>query len=214
MGTFHWASAGRIPPNLDLRAQGWHLADPAKRVTDCVSIVHAEALGMSDWARLLGGTSRDERRLMLVATVDVPSGRAKLLHEGFGEVVCTEIDLPELSARAARLATFERWVPQCRAVAGMELDLLAREATFGGRALNLHPREFAILWRLSDRPGEVVSKEALLRDVWRLSTSPESNSIAVQLSRLRRKLTAAGLDGAVLTTAGGYCLRREYQVAC
>ena len=214
MGTFHWDSTGEIPPELDLRAQGWLLADPAKRNAGCVSIVHAEALGMNDWARLLGGTNRDERRLMLVATVNVPSGRAKLLHEGFGEVVCTEIDLAELSARAARLATFERWVPQCRMVAGMELDLLAREATIGGRALNLHPREFAILWRLADRPGEVVSKEVLLRDVWRLSTLPESNSIAVQLSRLRRKLSAAGLSGVVVTTPDGYCLRREHRMPC
>ena len=52
-------------------------------------------------------------------------------------------------------------------MATLELELLGREATYDGRSLNLHPREFALLWRLSETPDEPVSREALIRDVWR-----------------------------------------------
>jgi DNA-binding response OmpR family regulator len=71
----------------------------------------------------------------------------------------------------------------------------------------LHPREFALLWRLADTPGEAVSARELLSDVWRLAFRPETNSLAVHISRLRAKLRLAGIDGVIETLPdGGYCL--------
>ena len=93
-------------------------------------------------------------------------------------------------------------------MATLELELLGREATYDGRSLNLHPREFALLWRLSETPDEPVSREALIRDVWRQDVAPESNSIAVHISRLRAKLATAGLAGLVeMGGSSGYRLR-------
>jgi DNA-binding response OmpR family regulator len=75
-----------------------------------------------------------------------------------------------------------------------------------GRRLGLHPREFALLWRLAECPGEDVSCAALVSDVWRLAARPETNSLAVHVSRLRAKLRVAGLDGMLASTAEGYRL--------
>lgn len=85
----------------------------------------------------------------------------------------------------------------------MKLDLLGREAFIAGRALGLHPREFALLWRLSDTPGEPVSRYELLNDVWRLSFQPETNSLAVHVSRLRAKLRLSGIEGLIETLPDG-----------
>ena len=67
-------------------------------------------------------------------------------------------------------------------------DLIHRDAQHGSRWLALHPREFGVLWRLAECPGRRVSRAQLLRDVWRLNHDPETNSIAVHVSRLRSKL--------------------------
>jgi DNA-binding response OmpR family regulator len=105
------------------------------------------------------------------------------------------------------MAELAQSLPRYRQIGPLQLDLLAREAFVAKRALGLHPREFALLWRLAETPGEPVSPEELLHDVWRLAFKPETNSLAVHVSRLRAKLRLAGVDGLVETTdSGAYCL--------
>lgn len=100
-------------------------------------------------------------------------------------------------------------VPRCRQVGQLRLDLLRRDAVVAGRSLGLHPREFALLWRLADAPGLPVSASALIGDVWRMAFRPETNSLAVHVSRLRAKLRLAGLDGVIETLPDG-----SYRLTC
>ena len=67
-----------------------------------------------------------------------------------------------------------------------------------------------MLWRLADRPGAVVIRRELLRDVWRIAQEPETNSVEVHVSRLRAKLAGVGCGNLVETAAqGGYRLARH-----
>lgn len=144
---------------------------------------------------------------MLVG-VDDAVDRARLLRLGFGEVAASDLRRPELEARAIRLAELEDTLPRYRQVGPLSLDLLAREAFSEDQPLGLHPREFGLLWRLADCVGKPVSKETLVRDVWRMGFVPETNSLAVHVSRLRGKLNLAGLGNLLETVpAGGYRLR-------
>jgi DNA-binding response OmpR family regulator len=87
----------------------------------------------------------------------------------------------------------------------MTLDLLHRDARIDDRWLGLHPREFGLLWRLAQQPGQRVSKRQLLEDVWRISFEPETNSVAVHVARVRSKLQTFGLAGILAThPEGGY----------
>ena len=98
-------------------------------------------------------------------------------------------------------------LPRWRTIGALTLDLFHRDARCKGRWLALHPREFGLLWRLADSPGEIVTRRQLLRDVWRLGHDPETNSVEVHVSRLRAKLAAHGCEGVVLTDPrGGYRL--------
>ena len=72
-----------------------------------------------------------------------------------------------------------------------------------GRPLRLHPREFALLWRLSDEPGDPVPRADLLRDVLGLTIEPRTNALAVHVCRLRKKLHTARLSHLVVTGPGG-----------
>ena len=87
--------------------------------------------------------------------------------------------------------------PRTRRVGRLTLDLLAREAFGDGKPLNLNPREFALIWRLADSIDQFVSKQALIYDVWRMGFVPETNSVAVHMSRLRRKLAFVGFAGII-----------------
>jgi two-component system OmpR family response regulator len=98
-------------------------------------------------------------------------------------------------------------LPRRRELGPLTLDLIHRDARADGTWLSLHPREFGLLWRLAERPGELVSRARLLRDVWRLDFEPGTNSVEVHVSRLRAKLARAGLAGLVETDPqGGYRL--------
>lgn len=135
-----------------------------------------------------------------------------MLAAGLGEALPLEVALGELTVRMERLALTAEALPRHRRIGPVLLDLLHRDASFEGdgagrRWLALHPREFALLWRLADAPGERVPRERLLRDVWRLAHVPETNSLEVHVSRLRAKLAAAQAAWLVETDPrGGYRL--------
>lgn len=90
------------------------------------------------------------------------------------------------------------------------LDLFHRDARLHDTWLHLHPREFGLLWRLAESPRVRLSRQTLLRDVWRLHHEPETNTVEVHIYRLRRKLLAFGIDRLVITEpTGGYRLEAE-----
>ncbi len=98
-------------------------------------------------------------------------------------------------------------IPRFREVGDVTLDLLHRDGRIDDRWLGLHPREFGLIWRLAQAPGERVSKQQLLSDVWRITFEPETNSVAVHVARVRAKLSLFGLDRILLThPEGGYFL--------
>lgn len=70
------------------------------------------------------------------------------------------------------------------------LDLARREARVGSIVAQLSDREFHVLHHLVEHPGEVVSRERLLSDVWGYHFDPCSNVVDVCIRRLRKKLGA------------------------
>ena len=205
---FRWLNAGPLPPRFDLRRRGWILADggvdPAG-VYWCTVLMDVGHLDAAGWVGLLSARGGPCRGKVLLLGVADGEERARLLNLGFGDVQGRRITLAELEARAARIARTIAMVPRRRIFGALVLDLLQREGCAHGKALGLHPREFALIWRLLERPGEVLSRAALYAQVWRLNYLPETNSIAVHVFRLRAKLAFAGLDSMVRTApSGGY----------
>ena len=94
-------------------------------------------------------------------------------------------------------------LPRVRNLGRLRLDLFARDGFVGKRPLGLHPREFALIWRLAEAQGTAVAKKALVRDVWRMAHVPDTNSLAVHVFRLRAKLAVAGLAELVCTAPSG-----------
>ena len=205
MRLFRWFPAGPVPADYDLRRLGWRLLgdDDASGADKAhVMLGRPRELPLSQWLRLASAASA-ERKWMMMLEISDSAERARMLRLGFGDALDFGISLEELEYRVLRLAHFAQSLPRHRRLGALQIDLLARDAFVSGRAVGLHPREFALLWRLTDSPGESASPRELISDVWRLSFRPETNSLAVHVSRLRAKLRLAGIDGLVETLPDG-----------
>jgi len=88
----------------------------------------------------------------------------------------------------------------------LSLNLITRQASIGGRIVELSAREFILAEVLLRHPMQVMSKEQLLNRVWGYDYDPGSNIIEVYIRHLRRKFGS----GYIETVRGmGYRLRSE-----
>ena len=92
-------------------------------------------------------------------------------------------------------------------VGRLRADRGRREAQLDGRALDLTGAEFDVLWSLMNFAGEVVGRDDLHRQVRGVEYNGFDRSIDINVSRLRRKLRASGLEGSIKSVRGaGYML--------
>ena len=88
-------------------------------------------------------------------------------------------------------------------VGNASLDLRTRRVTVDERSLELTAREFALAEMFFRHPGQVLSREQLLSQVWGYDYDPGSNVVDVYVGYLRRKLG----EGRISTVRGmGYRL--------
>ena len=73
-------------------------------------------------------------------------------------------------------------------VGPLELNLLDRTATRGGRPIDLRPREFQLLRYMMERRDKLLTRAKLLQEVWNYKFLPETNLVDVHMGRLRRKV--------------------------
>ncbi|GAT67375.1 response regulator transcription factor [Planomonospora sp. ID91781] len=146
-------------------------------------------------------TDRDDRAMVLMLTAaGSPGDRVSGLTLGADDYLAKPFHFPELVLRVRSLA---RRRPAARArtlrAAGLELDPLRRTVTRDGRPLDLSVKEFALLEALLRASPAFLSAESLLEQVWDEHADPFTNTVAVTIGRLRRKLG----DPPVVTTSPG-----------
>jgi len=159
----------------------------------------------ADGFSLLSAIRAARPRLPVIAVTarDDLSSKLDGFNGGADDYVTKPFSIAELAARInARL----RWREEDGAVleAGLlRLDLATHRASVDGRSVVLAARESALLAAFLRHPGEVLSREELLRQVWEIEFDPGSNVVEVYISALRRKLG----DGVIETVRGrGYRL--------
>lgn len=104
-----------------------------------------------------------------------------------------------------RLRALLRWsAPKsARSIGGLTMDRRNLRVHASGRDLRLTRIEVRLLSRLLDQPGSVVTRDALLRDVWGYSAEACTRTVDTHIRRLREKLGEHA--GQILTVRGeGY----------
>ena len=85
-------------------------------------------------------------------------------------------------------------------VGNLRIDPRRREACVGDRPLDLRAREFDLLAALARDPGVVLTRDALLEDVWGTDFPGETRTVDVHVAEVRKKL---GDDGPAIETIRG-----------
>lgn len=112
----------------------------------------------------------------------------------------------------ARLGAMLRRVERPRAVrllhvGPISIDTSAHVARIAGDPVDLCRLEYELLAHLARRPTQVFTKDELLREIWGYGAQVGARTVDSHLSRLRRKLYAAGAPGMVVNVWGvGYRL--------
>ena len=148
--------------------------------------------------------------LMLTAR-DAVDARVEGLDSGADDYLVKPFDRAELLARVRAL--LRRRPPRGSAflVTGdLRLNPYTHEVFRGERSLELTAREFELLEHLMRNERIVVSRQALLDEVWGYHPFAETNTVDVFISNLRRKLEAGGEPRVLHTVRGaGYVLRPD-----
>jgi DNA-binding response OmpR family regulator len=146
-------------------------------------------------------TDRDDRAMVLMLTAaGEPGDRVSGLSLGADDYLPKPFHFPELVLRIQALA---RRQPSARGrilrAAGVEVDPVRRTASRDGRQLDLSVKEFGVLEALVRASPAFLRAEDLLEQVWDEFADPFTNTVAVTLGRLRRKLG----DPGIITTSPG-----------
>jgi len=76
----------------------------------------------------------------------------------------------------------------------LTLDLRTRQARTGSTVVDLSAREFALAEAFMRHPGQVLSREQLLSNVWGFDYDPGSNVVDVYVRYLRAKIGADRIE--------------------
>jgi DNA-binding response OmpR family regulator len=133
----------------------------------------------------------------------------KALDAGADDYVVKPFGLDQIAARIRavlrRGSTNASDAPMV--VGDLVIDVRTRTAELAGQPLELSRKEFDLLYALAARNGEVVSKRALLAEVWQQAYGGSERTVDVHLSWLRRKLGETASEPRYLFTVRGVGVR-------
>lgn len=150
--------------------------------------------------------------IMLTArdnVVDKVSG----LDSGADDYVTKPFAIEELLARiraALRKRPAVRTEENALTAGPLSMDVERHEVTVNGTVVELTKREFDLLRHLLENKGRVLSREALLDQVWGFDFVGETNSVDVYIRFLRSKIDESFQFKLIHTVRGvGYVIKDE-----
>jgi two-component system OmpR family response regulator len=138
--------------------------------------------------------------------------RIKGLQQGGDDYLVKPFSFGELLARIQALIRRDSRAVDTHSlhIADLSMDLLSREVTRQEQQIDLPAKEFALLEYLMRNQGRIVSKTAILENVYDYSFDPQTNVVDVLVCRLRNKVDKEYDPKLIHTVRGmGYVLKQE-----
>ena len=166
--------------------------------------------GLDGWQVLQSLRHRGLQMPVLFLTArDQVEDRVKGLELGADDYLVKPFSFAELLARVRTILRRGRSGNESTVlrVADLELDLLRRRVSRGGRRISLTAKEFALLELLMRRHGEVLPRSLIASQVWDINFDSDTNVIEVAIWRLRAKIDEGHEVKLIHTVRGmGYVL--------
>ncbi len=148
--------------------------------------------------------------LFLTARSEV-SQRVEGLDAGADDYLPKPFSTPELLARVrAMLRRKENYTPDTLKFNGVELDVSTYELIYEGKKQALGSREFQIMEMLMQHPGNIISSDRFMEQIWGWDSDVNVSVIWVHVSNLRKKIDAIGAAINIKFVRGvGYALEER-----
>lgn len=152
--------------------------------------------------------ARDTTPILIITARGGLGDRIAGLDVGADDYLVKPFEMAELAARCRALL---RRPGACLGVVlqtgNVAMDTATRSLTVGGAPVVISPRELGLLEHLLRRAGQVVPKSSLEDQLYAMDAEVTPNALEVAVSRLRKRLAAAGADVVLRTAHGvGYAL--------
>ncbi len=147
--------------------------------------------------------------LILSARRETPE-RVEGLDAGADDYLGKPFAVTELLARVRALTRRgdRPIVPDRLSVENVTLDSRTHQVWCDGEAVDLSPREFALLEYLMRNAGQVLNRDQILDRVWGYGSEPEGNVVDLYVHYLRKKLDDGRPRSLIQTVRGaGYVIR-------
>jgi two-component system, OmpR family, response regulator ResD len=187
---------------LERAGYATHVASDGARAVDVAARLRPDLVvldlklphvGGLEVMRRLRADDRARPAVIMLSGKAAESDRILGLRLGADDYVVKPFSPAELVARVdAVLRRFERAdTPQERLVAGeLDIDPAARRVFAAGEEVHLTQREFDLLAFLARHPGQVLTRDDLMRTIWQYSFYVDTSTVTVHIRRLRSKVEA------------------------
>ena len=145
--------------------------------------------------------------LVVTARGDV-GNRVRALNAGADDYIVKPFSDEELVARIHAVARRSRQMREAVFAAGnVRLDTESLTLTIADSVVAIPRRELTVLSALLEQQGRVLRREKLERAVYSVDSEVSANAVEAAISRLRRRLDAAGATVEIVAMRGiGYIL--------
>ena len=149
--------------------------------------------------------------VLFLTARDAVDDRVKGLELGADDYLAKPFAFSELLARVRTiLRRGRRRELEFIKVSDLEIDVLKRRVTRGGKRIDLTAKEFALLYLLASRKGEVLSRTLIASQVWDMNFDSDTNVVDVAIRRLRAKIDEPFSGKLIHTLRGmGYVLEER-----
>ncbi len=156
----------------------------------------------TDYLRQLQ-TRWPEAPVVLLSSASSVEERIKGLDAGADDIIQKPFAWSELAARIrAVLRRRNRPSREVFQFEDLEVNRVSHAVRRAGRAVELSPKEYALLEFLLRNPGHPVTRAAIIEEVWRIHGDSITNVVDVYINYLRRKIDT-GADHPLIRTIRG-----------
>ncbi|NJM89480.1 MAG: response regulator [Hydrococcus sp. RU_2_2] len=146
----------------------------------------------------------DRTPILLLTAKNSSNDKTLGLNAGADDYVVKPFDLPELLARIRVLLRRKNsLIPSILEWGELRLDPNTCEASYGSKPLRLTPKEYRLLELFLRNPQQVLTRNAILENLWLAEEMPSEDTVTAHIKSLRQKLKGVGSPPDAIATVYG-----------